>query len=191
MKFTRNILNDSHSYGWGPVLMHWLVATSIIGLYPLGLYIVDLDYYDPAYRILPEWHKLFGILVAALLVLRILWRGFNKPPQPLPQPAWQITAAHVTHKILYLLLVVTVVSGYMISTADGRAIEPFGLFSLPAYPLGIEDQEDIAGVIHEYSATLIIVLAALHAGAALKHHFIDKDITLKRIFGLRENIDEN
>ena len=72
-------------------------------------------------------------------------------------------------------------SGYLISTADGRAIEVFSWFEVPATLSDIDGQEDIAGDIHEILAWTLIVLVALHALAALKHHFIDKDTTLKRM----------
>ena len=74
-------------------------------------------------------------------------------------------------------------SGYLISTADGRAIEVFGLISVPALGSLVENQEDIAGVFHKYAAYLLVTLAIMHALAAVKHHFIDKDQTLKRMIG--------
>jgi len=77
-------------------------------------------------------------------------------------------------------------SGYMISTADGRPISVFNWFDIPALPALIEQQEDIAGEIHFISATTLITLSLLHAAAALKHHFIDKDNTLRRMLGTKE-----
>jgi cytochrome b561 len=85
--------------------------------------------------------------------------------------------------VLYLGLFGVMISGYLISTADGRGIEVFGLFSVPATLTGIPQQEDIAGAIHEYLAWGLVIFAALHGLAALKHHFIDRDSTLLRMFG--------
>ena len=65
---SRKLFNSDDSYGLVPVILHWLMAFAIIGLYPLGLYIESLDYYDPAYRTVPMWHKSVGILVALLFV---------------------------------------------------------------------------------------------------------------------------
>jgi cytochrome b561 len=76
------------------------------------------------------------------------------------------------------------VSGYLISTADGRGIDVFGLFTVPATLQGIDHQEDVAGASHLVLAVTLIALALLHAGAALKHHFIDRDRTLRRMLGL-------
>ena len=74
-------------------------------------------------------------------------------------------------------------SGYLISTADGRGVSVFGLFEVPASLTGIPDQEDVAGVLHEWLAWGLIILAGLHALAAIKHHFIDRDATLSRMLG--------
>ena len=69
------------------------------------------------------------------------------------------------------------------TTADGRGIAVFGLFEVPATLTSIPDQADVAGAIHEYLAWALVIFAGLHALAALKHHFIDRDATLVRMFG--------
>lgn len=186
MTVHRNLLNTPNRYGWGSILLHWSMALSIIGLYPLGLYIESLDYYDPAYRTVPMWHKSIGLLVLGLLLIRFIWRIANPPPLALPQPAAMLKLAKLIHGLLYLGLLITLLSGYLISTADGKPIEFFNWFKLPALPFAVEQQEDIAGEIHFYVATLLISIASLHALAALKHHFIDKDTTLKRMFAIQE-----
>jgi cytochrome b561 len=82
---------------------------------------------------------------------------------------------------LYLIMAALFTSGYLISTADGNGIEVFDLFSVPATLTG-DNQEDIAGDIHEWLAWGLISLVALHAITALKHHFINKDRTFVRMF---------
>jgi cytochrome b561 len=79
------------------------------------------------------------------------------------------------------------VAGYLISTADGRPIEVFGLFNVPATLHGLADQEDIAGEVHEIFAWVLILLAGVHALAALKHHFINRDSTLIKMLGRDAN----
>ena len=73
------------------------------------------------------------------------------------------------------------ISGYLISTADGRPISFFGWFEVPALITGINNQEDIAGDVHFYMAWTLVILASLHGLAAIKHHLIDKDSTLTRM----------
>lgn len=188
MAFNNRVLNDKQNYGWGFIAIHWLMALSIIGLYPLGLYIESLSYYDPEYRTVPHIHKSIGILVMLALLVRVTWRATNRTPAELPQPKPLELATKAVHLLLYVLMLVSLVSGYMISTADGRPIDVFGWFTVPAFATGIENQEDIAGAVHWYSTTTLIVLAGMHALAALKHHFVNKDATLKRIFGIKQEI---
>lgn len=172
--------NQQHTYGWIHITLHWLSAFMVFALFGLGFYMMTLDYYDELYRVLPFYHKSFGFLFALLLIVRFCWRQFSSPPKPLGTQAWEPVVAHTVHWLLYALMLAMIVSGYLISTADGRGISVFGLFELPA-TLMLEGQEDIAGFIHEYLAYTLIGLALIHAAAALKHQFVDKDVTLHRM----------
>lgn len=188
MAVIKEFRNHSEHYGWGAIILHWLIAVVLIGMYPLGLYIDSLTYYDPEYRIIPSIHKSIGILIAATLVLRLFWRAINTHPKHIRSHSDVVKLmSKLSHAGLYLLLIIVLFSGYLISTADGRAISVFNWFSVPALPELIEHQEDIAGEIHFFSATTLVSLAAVHAIAALKHHFIDKDPTLTRMLGIKEN----
>ncbi|WP_372739270.1 cytochrome b [Neptunomonas sp.] len=188
MALVKGLRNQSNYYGWGAIVLHWLIALAIFGMYPLGLYIDSLTYYDPEYQIVPNWHKSIGILIAITLAIRLVWRAINPQPAPISSHSALIKLLlKLGHIGLYLLLMAVLVSGYLISTADGRAISVFNWFNVPALPELVENQEDVAGEIHFIVATSLISLAALHAIAALKHHFIDKDSTLKRMLGTKEN----
>ncbi|WP_066961543.1 cytochrome b [Microbulbifer sp. Q7] len=176
--------NSNIQYGWVAVLFHWLMAPAIIGMFALGWWMVGLSYYDPWYRQGPDIHKSVGILLALLLVARLLWRWLNTAPAPEPAPRWQQRAASVAHAVLYGLLLAIAASGYLISTADGRAIEVFNWFSVPATLQGLENQEDIAGTIHEWLAWTLMGLVLVHSLAAFKHHFVNKDNTLRKMLGL-------
>ncbi len=92
-------------------------------------------------------------------------------------------AAVGAHIVLYALLLAILVSGYLISTADGKPISVFGLFDVPATLADAGAQADTAGVVHLWLAWSVVILSVLHGLAALKHHFIDKDDTLKRMLG--------
>lgn len=180
------VRNTDQSWGVISIGIHWLVAIIVIGLFGLGLWMTSLSYYDAWYTQGPYVHKSIGVLLFALMVVRLLWRLVNTPTMPLPNHAtWEKTVAHVVHLALYVLLFATMISGYLISTADGREIEVFHWFEVPAFTLGIEQQADIAGTIHFYLAVSLTSLVVLHAAGALKHHFLDKDDTLKRM--LRTN----
>jgi cytochrome b561 len=92
-------------------------------------------------------------------------------------------AAALGHGLLFFGLFALMLAGYLISTADGRGISLFGWFEVPALFSAFSDQEDIAGAVHKYLAWGLVIFAGLHGLAALKHHFIDRDSTLKRMLG--------
>jgi cytochrome b561 len=124
------------------------------------------------------------VLLFLVVVLRLSWRSFNPRPEPLGNRLEQ-RMAKLAHRTLYALLLMLMASGYLISTAEGDPIEVFGWFGVPATLHGLQGQADIAGEIHELLAFTLIGLVAVHAGAALKHHFIDRDRTLGRMLGTR------
>jgi cytochrome b561 len=153
---------------------------TVIGLFALGVWMVELSYYDPWYKTGPDLHRSIGLTLFAAMLLRLAWRLLNTSPHADGKP-WEQKLAGIVHALLYALLFMVMISGYLISTADGRAIDVFGLFSVPALISGREQQEDIAGLIHQLLAYGLIALVSLHGLAALKHHFIDRDQTLKRM----------
>ena len=176
--------NTDQAYGIIAIALHWLVAAAVLGLFGLGLWMVNLTYYDTWYRTAPSIHKSVGVLLFLVMALRLLWRLMN--PKPAPEPGLgrlERLASGWVHGLLYLLLFAVMASGYLISTADGRPIEVFGLFAVPATLTDIPNQADLAGDIHLALAITVIVLASIHAVAALKHHFVDRDRTLLRMLG--------
>lgn len=176
--------NSSDRYGSIAIFIHWLVAFAVIGLFALGYWMVDLSYYDDWYRRGPDIHRSVGLLLLAVMVIRVLWRITNPAPSPLPNHRrLEVLAAHAAHGLLYLLLFVAMVSGYLISTADGSSISVFGWFEVPSVTGQVKGMEDTAGTIHYWSTWAIVVLAGIHALAALKHHVVDRDRTLLRMLG--------
>lgn len=181
------IKNTQESYGRLAIALHWLMALGIFGMFGLGLYMVELTYYDAWYKGSLDLHKSVGIILLSLLCVRFIWRQTTVTPDELPGPRWQQVTASLIHRLLYLVMLTLMVSGYLISTADGRAIEVFGIVQVPALPWSVDNQEDIAGEVHEYLAWGLIGIVLLHACAALKHHWIDKDESLKRMLRVYRN----
>jgi cytochrome b561 len=204
--------NTEDRYGAVSIGLHWLVAIAVVGLFALGLWMRSLTYYDSWYDPAPFVHKSIGVLLFLTLVARVAWRLANPVPQPLPSlTRFEHRAAALVHVLLYVLLFAIMLSGYLISTADGRPIEVFGLFQVPATLTDVDQdswratigqwlgglgltkaaasvaalpkQEDLAGAVHLYLAYTVVALASFHALAALKHHFIDRDRTLMRMLG--------
>ena len=160
--------------------LHWISAITIIGLFAAGYWMVGLDYYSEWYTTTPHWHKSVGIMLFILSLFRLLWKFISISPG-LIGSQFEKKAASAAHYLLYILLFTLFISGYLISTADGRGIEIFNWFTVPGLGSFMENQEDLAGLVHEYVAYTLIGLASLHALAALKHHFINKDNTLKKM----------
>jgi cytochrome b561 len=178
--------NSGKRYGAVGASLHWLVALTIFGLFGLGYYMVDLTYYDQWYRLLPHIHRSIGTLLFAVVILRLLWRLVDITPSPLDSHSrFEVLSAHVAHGLLYLLMLTAMTSGYLISTADGSGVRVFDWFELPSVTGRVERMEDLAGEVHYWATWALIGLAALHGLAAVKHHLIDGDDTLRRILPAR------
>ncbi|WP_218396866.1 cytochrome b [Alteromonas lipotrueae] len=166
------------------VLVHWLTLLVVIGMFASGLWMVDLTYYSDWYKTAPHWHKSVGLLLFAMTLVRLIARAFTQRP-PTFGSKFETLASKLGHRAIYLVLLALFTSGYLISTADGRAIDVFNWFAVPGFGEFIENQEELAGEVHFYLAWTLIALTSLHGLAALKHHFIDKDNTLKQMLRLR------
>ena len=175
--------NTPERYGRVSRLLHWWLALLLIGLLALGVFMTSLTYYSPHYKWTFMLHKSAGLLVLALVLVRIVWSFSNPHPVALPAPAWQQWAARAVHWALYGLMLAIPVTGYLISTADGHGISVYDWFEVPALFGTHEGLEETAGLWHRYLAYSLGALVLLHAAAALKHHVIDRDATLRRMLG--------
>ncbi len=172
--------NTFNSYGWVARAFHWLVALGVIGMFALGLWMRGLDYYDPWYQPAPDLHISIGFVLLGFMVCRLLWKSINPKPVHIGTNAIENTLASMAHFGLYALLLALMISGYLYATAEGRPTDIFGVVQIPALP-GVKSLKGTIGWVHEYLAYAVIGLASLHALAALKHHFVDKDETLSRM----------
>lgn len=163
------------------IVLHWLVAVLIFGLFPLGLYMSDLAL-SPRKLELYAWHKWFGITVLLLVVLRLLWRlGHRPPPLPDSLPRWQAHAAEALHKLLYLLILAIPLSGWALSSAAGVQVVWWGVLPLPNLLAPDHALARQLAEVHEWLNFTMAALVAAHVGAALKHQFIDRDGVLLRM----------
>lgn len=171
-------------YGRTATSLHWLLAGAIAVTFSLGWVMTELSI-SPLKLRLFNWHKWLGVTVLALAAIRTLWRLTHPAPPDLPMPAWQARAAHALHGLLYLLMVTIPLSGWAYSNAVGYPIVYLGRFRLPDL---VEKNKELGKVLLEVHHVLAWTLAALvlmHVLAALKHHFIDKDATLRRMASWR------
>lgn len=179
-------VNTTEDYGGLSIAIHWLSVVVIVGLFALGLWMVTLDYYHAWYRQGPDMHRSIGVLFLGLTGVRLALRWAFPAPRPAPGVTrWENRLARGVHGLFYVLILGLGVSGYLVSTADQRPIMVFDWFAVPATVTAIPGQADATGVVHEYLAYTLIGLALLHMLAALKHHVVDRDGTLRRMLGLR------
>lgn len=176
------IKNTSQHFGILTKLFHWLIAISIIGLIWLGWYMVDLTYYDKWYNRSLEWHKALGMLVLGAALLKIGWQLYSPTPKTLVNlKKWERLCANIAHMILIAMMVLIPVTGYLISTSNGKPIDVFGWFDIPALISKNKELRDLAIELHYYMAYATAILILGHVGAALKHQVFNKDGTLLRM----------
>lgn len=170
--------NSDTRFGLVAKLLHWIIALLIISLLCVGLYMTSHPK-TPQKMDLYGIHKEFGILVLILALSRVLWRLTNTIPRLL-LPQWEQFAARLSHLVLYVLMIAMPLSGWLMSSAAGYTPSFFGIL-LPNLLAPNEGLRDIFAVAHEWLGYSLIAVIILHASAALKHHFIDKNDILKRM----------
>lgn len=167
------------------IVLHWLLGLAIFAMFAIGIYMSDLPF-SPLRLKLYNYHKWAGITFLILSVLRLLWRLLNQPPA-LPKaiaqamPNWQTKIYHATHYALYALFFAVPLIGWAYSSAAGFPIVLFGVLPLPDFMAVDKEFAKQIKELHEISAFALVGLALLHMGAALKHHFIDKDGLIGRM----------
>jgi cytochrome b561 len=176
-----HIRDTLDGYGLISRLFHWLMAIAIVAMFILGLWMVGLDYYSPYYNSAPDIHRSVGMILLFAFVVRVFWRAINVKPSDAELLPLERKASFAVHWGLYLLLFALLVSGYLISTADGAPVSIFGWFDVPALTK-MAGLETTAGNVHRILAYAVIALATIHALAALKHHFLDKSDILTRMW---------
>lgn len=172
--------NKPTHFHWSSRIVHWMTALTVIGLFASGTWMVDLDYYSDWYQTAPNWHRSVGILLACLTVIRLLLYTLPRPTPVAGHQAWERLVSKVAQVLMICILFVLFTSGYLITTSSGDPLYVFDWFEIPS-SVQADNLEDYAGDVHKYLAWSLVALASVHAAAAIKHHFIDKDSTLKRM----------
>ena len=177
----------THRYTATAIHLHWLMAALIVGLFGAGLYMTGLKL-SPQKLQLYSWHKWAGVTVFLLALIRLGWRIAHKPPpDPAGTPRWQVVAAHGTHHLLYLLMIAIPLSGWLMSSAKGFQTVWFGVLPLPDLLAKDKEVGDLLQTVHLTLNYVLIAVLLGHVGAALKHHFIDKDDVMTRMLPRRKD----
>lgn len=184
------IANTERRWGWPTRLIHWITAGILLWTLGLGVYMTNFVA-DPLEQFaLTQTHKSWGFLVFALAVIRVIWLAITRkrPGLPTTMPKWQKGASHASHAVLYLMIFLMPLSGWVMSAAapiqdllniDNKV---FTWFILPdPWVPGVKWIEELAAGVHYWSGILLALVLLAHVGAALKHHFVDKDEVLTRM----------
>lgn len=163
------------------IVLHWLAGGLIVATFPLGLYMSDMAL-SPRKLQFYSYHKWTGIVILLLVVLRLLWRVTHRPPALLAgTPRWQENSAHAVHFALYGLMLAVPLSGWLMSSALGFQVVLFGILPLPDLIAANKATGHLLKTVHEWLNYSLLGFVMLHVGAALHHHSILRDGTLRRM----------
>jgi cytochrome b561 len=163
------------------IALHWVLAAAIVVSFSVGLYMTSLPL-SPQRLKLYNWHKWAGITIFTLSALRLLWRLRHRPPEDVPMPPWQRTAAHGTHGLMYLLFFAVPLVGWAYSSAAGFPIVVYGVLPLPDFVSADKALAEAIKPWHGRLAWLLAGVVVLHIAAALKHHVVDRDGLITRMW---------
>lgn len=172
----------SEHYSVSQRFFHWVIALLVIGNLAGGLTADALGEESRLAEQIMGLHMATGLLIFFLVLARLGTRLVSKVPSPLASwPEWTRKLSVIGHWALYAMILVMPISGYMMVSGHGNVVDFYGLFEFPNLLGKSETIEGIGHEVHEILAWILIVTVLGHAGFALKHHFIDKDETLRRM----------
>ncbi len=172
---------------WSTVIqaLHWLTVALILTLGIVGLWMKGLPR-GPDKISVYALHKSFGLTVLALTLVRLALRARTAAPSlPDTMPRWQRQVAHGMQVLLYLLLLAMPLTGWIFNSASGFPLRWFGLVALPALGVADPERKELFGLLHWAFFWILASAVLLHAGAALAHHFRNKDDILRRMLPRR------
>ena len=171
--------NTTTTYGSVSKLFHWLIFLLVLVMIAGGFFMDDVP--DEYKGVIFNLHKLTGLCVLFLMILRMLWAAMNvKPSLPVATPVWQQTATRVTHYLLYLLVTAMPLVGWIGSSASRKAPH-IGDITLTLPVPADKALSHAMFDVHEVIAYMIIAVFTIHVIGALYHHYIKKDDILRRM----------
>jgi len=156
------------SYTRTAIAFHWLIALLIVCGFALGWVMTDIPGFTPTKLRYFSWHKWIGVTHGA-------------PPLPRSMAGWQRAAAQVTHVLLYVLMIVIPVTGYLYSSASNIPVVYLGLVRLPLLISPDPQLKAVLKVAHVTLNYVLLTLVVLHVAAAIKHQWLDRDGLLSRM----------
>jgi cytochrome b561 len=160
---------------------HWVIASLIVAQFALAWAAEDLPLSVRKLALFAR-HKSIGMTVLMLVVLRLLWRRRNPPPElPAAMTRLERALARATHTLFYVLLFVMPITGWLMSSAKNYSVSWFGIFTWPNLIAPNDAAFKVLRVTHDYLSDALFAVTTLHIVAAFKHHFWNKDDVLTRM----------
>jgi cytochrome b561 len=174
--------NTTEAYGSLAKFLHWAIVILIVAQWFLVEGAEEAGDGTAEQASLMGLHISFGMLVLVLALARIAWKVINgRHPAPLGEVVWQRKAAAAGHGLLYLLILLQPLTGWLVVSTGGSAAGFFGWFEFPALAGENHDLHETMEEVHEFFFNALMVVAVIHVAAALYHHFLLKDDTLRRM----------
>ncbi len=171
----------SAAYTRAAISLHWVIALLIFAAFPLGVYMHNL-LLSPYKLRLFNYHKWIGMTVLALAIIRVVWRIVYRPPAlPATMARWERSAAFAMHILLYVLIFVAPMTGWLMSSATGFQTVLFGVIPIPDLVGKDKELGQFLLELHRNLDYLLIALVGVHIAAALKHHFLAHDDILRQM----------
>jgi cytochrome b561 len=167
-------------YRWPLISLHWLTLLLIVAAYVLASLLEDMPL-SPQKLQLYAWHKWAGISVLFLLPLRLLVRRLDPLDHRAELTAFEVKASASMHGMLYLLMIVVPLLGWLHSSAAGFSVVWFGVLPLPDMVDKDKALSELFKELHGGSVNLLVVLVVVHAAAAIYHHHLRCDGVLIRM----------
>jgi cytochrome b561 len=163
------------------IFLHWLIAIGVFVMIGLGWYMTDVPKGTPERAFWFNLHKSIGTTIGVLVLIRVWWRVTHRPPAlPASMPAWEVTAAKISHALLYACLIVMPVVGFLASNFTKYGVKYFGIPIGPFFP---ENQglRDGLQEVHQFTSYVLATVVIVHVLAAVKHLVLDKDRVFERM----------
>jgi cytochrome b561 len=183
-----SMFNTHERYGAVAIALHWVMALMLVVLIGMGLYMVGLPDagFDKVKITLILYHKELGLAALLVATVRLAWRMSNQLPALVDTlPYWQKVTARLVHLSFYGLLFALPMSGLLMSSAAAIPVSAFGVVDVPDLVAPSDDLFHRMIEVHRWLGYGLLVLIGVHAGAALTHHFLKRDDTLRKIVSPR------
>jgi cytochrome b561 len=179
--------SSSPAVGWRysrtAVVLHWVLAVLITLTTVIGWRMMLIEH-QPGSEQLFDLHKSIGLIIAAFVIARVLWRLSHRP-EPLPGgPNWNTRLADITHVLLYVLMILLPITGYLGASYSKAGVRWFGL-ATPQWARADHDLSEQYFTVHGVLLWSLVALLALHVVGALKHRLLDKDQVFQRMWFAR------